>query len=298
MLCFPNRHTARSHFILLMSSSKCPNTSFILLALASENLSERQNVTTKYCQTWALWRGDLGEFDCAFEQLTNKKGILCGWTPSQTNTIVYGEPVSQPPWKIQESMMQLKEYNNTSKTDFTSKIDILSKGPLTDHTTSKTSADGKYIIFNTTLNKIAMNRNTPRSDSLLSTNFFFNKSPGICLYFWYFIHTSDSKSPPQNGGLNVYLLPCNPAYRMPVVNMTGEKLINKTDKWVLGVAPLPRHVDPYQAIFEIQNTYPSSERSAVLYVALDDVTISKCGKSTFNLREHEHVFVVQCISRD
>lgn len=174
--------------------------------------------------------------------------------------------------------------------------DPLKSGPPFDHTTSGTTGDGFYAIFNTSSGVDEnIDRPLPTIKGQLYSPYFTNPFADVCMKFRYFIHVDKPILGKVNGGLLVYLLPCNPSYRIPVLNLTGSNLINKTDQWKLGVAPLPDHKQPYQAIFEAvgvqrRTKLPTSRSdsaesqdeedaaASVLYVTLDDIVFTHCGK--------------------
>ncbi|XP_039257588.2 uncharacterized protein LOC120334193 isoform X2 [Styela clava] len=171
-------------------------------------------------------------------------------------------------------------------------VDFLWNGPPFDATTASTTGDGYYVIFNASA-WAETEPQTPTPRGQFRSPFFTNPHTDICLNFRYFIHTDVqlNRETKIDGGLLVYLLPCRPPYKIPVLNLTGIAIANKTDQWVSGTTPLPNHMNPYQVIFEAfgptQKTFPlsrsdstTSESTArVLYVALDDIVFTECGSS-------------------
>ena len=99
----------------------------------------------------------------------------------------------------------------------------------------------------------------------LFTPFFSNSRTGLCMTFRHIIQGKITKS----SGLLVYLLPCHPPYRLPVLNVT----VNGTDSWGQSIVPLPDYKRPYQVLFEAQGNNQTLE-----YVAIDDIVFLPCGE--------------------
>ena len=171
------------------------------------------------------------------------------------------------------------------------KMNILmySDGPPFDATTESTTGDGYYLMWHAKAIRTDIDMVSNTEDQFFSP-FFSNSYSEICLNFKYFIHTDfySARSKNIEGGLLVYLLPCHPAYKEPVLNLTGQLIANKTDRWVQATTPLPRHRHPYQVIFEgvrpkSQALHPDGPQNdeiipKVTYIALDDIIFSECGK--------------------
>ena len=104
----------------------------------------------------------------------------------------------------------------------------------------------------------------------LYTPFFSNSQIGLCLTFRYLIGGPIT----PKSGLLVFLLPCHPPYRIPVLNITD----NSTNIWKKSVVPLPNYKRPYQVLFEARE-----DRSGLEYVAIDDLTFTSCGESVLLL---------------
>lgn len=157
---------------------------------------------------------------------------------------------------------------------------MYSNGPPFDSTTESTTGDGYYLIWDA---KSPVSNYDSNSTDQFFSPYFLNTFSHVCLNFKYFIHTNSDAtiSNDIDGGLLVYLLPCEPSYKIPVLNLTGSSLTNNTDRWVQATAPLPSNSHPYRAIFEgvrPKSTKQGENVSQVTYVALDDIVMSECGE--------------------
>lgn len=183
--------------------------------------------------------------------------------------------IDNAPWSVPSDYT-----HRTKRSGDQMNIQINPNGPPFDSTTESTTGDGYYLIWDA---KSPFSNSHSNSTDQFFSPYFLNTFSDVCLNFKYFIHTNSDATIDNDidGGLLVYLLPCEPSYKVPVLNLTGAALTNNTDRWVYATAPLPSNLHPYRAIFE--GIRPNSTRrgenvSEVAYVALDDIVLSECGE--------------------
>lgn len=147
----------------------------------------------------------------------------------------------------------------------------------------KDEGDGDWLVIDDekqrrpSSNFYLLHNSSSSSSSTLSTLFFIPKHPGTCLTFHYLLSSSAS-----NGTeISVFLLPCDPSYRIPVLQITPASPHQAPTRqgWSTAVVPLPHHHQPYRVIIEATSSSRDRRRHHHR-VAVDDVVFSPCGESS------------------
>ena len=128
---------------------------------------------------------------------------------------------------------------------------------------NQSASENFYLMYQPTTSE-------PRRVARLYSPYFSNTRTGFCLTFHYLIQSHVTRYV----SLKVFLLPCNPPYRIPVLTVTD----NRTDSWRKSVVPLPDYKRPYRILFEARAGNKNLE-----FVAIDDIVFARCGEFRFRL---------------
>lgn len=186
--------------------------------------------------------------DSSFSNATNNRnrGTLCLMTSA------FGK------WKVKTGLDAPKRFlpNDQRESHDLSELQFQSSSFFALPVQS--SPDNYYLMYRPTTSE-------KKRVARLFSPFFSNTLPGLCLTFRYLIRGPVTR----NSGLKVFLLPCDPPYRIPVLTVTN----NQTDSWKRNVVPLPDYKRPYRILFEVR-----AEDKNLEFVAIDDIVFDQCGE--------------------
>ena len=119
-------------------------------------------------------------------------------------------------------------------------------------------------------NFLTFSRSSSADRARLASIFFQlpSKSSPICLFFRFaFRGNPQHRCHDNSTKINVFLFPCQPAYRVPVLSFKPSDR-----RWNLATVPLPHSNHPYQVLIEGISNHKKCQ------VMIDEVVFSNCGK--------------------
>ncbi|XP_078484376.1 uncharacterized protein LOC100180559 isoform X2 [Ciona intestinalis] len=232
-----------------------------------------------------LWRRRVTELSCDFDKentlslpgrrFRRGEGLEGGNGPGRKGgTFCLFESSPRPPggeWTLENAMDFLREDNwSTTSPEDSADIPQENEGPILPQAplNGESLPDDFFLIYRRPTSHNP--RNHHANIAQLASPFFSNELHGICMTFRYLVRGHSL----SDAGLLVYLLPCNPAYKFPVLNLTATPN-NLTNVWLRAVVPLPDYKRPYRVILEAR---PGSGGLELL--AVDDVIFSECGSNS------------------
>jgi len=194
-----------------------------------------------YCQDNKLWKRPIVQLSCDFDIFALNKYSWSVQNQKEKGTFCFFEN-SNKKWSDSEKIGKWK-------------LSLLRWNPKTE----KYTAPNHVLTFS---------RSAMADRARLSSVFFQlpSRSPPICLFFRFSFRGNYEHHCRNNSSkINVFLFPCQPAYRVPVLSF------QPSDRhWHLATVPLPHSNHPYQVLIEGISHHKKCQ------VMIDEVVFSDC----------------------